>query len=772
MRKSAKRSVVLFIAFSIFILVLISALFPSQAFQETTFSPGTMGDVFDPLENGTELTQCFYSTSPITRLSFRTATYTQELTEGEIEVCVWDSAKERILLNHTIQAQTVQDNAFVFVDVSLEPGTYYLSLCFSAFEDGKPVTVYSVENNTDMVGECTFNGEPYWQQMFLCLTTDQKTIQIPRLAFVLLALSILAVAVLRDGCMLRIMLLSGLLCASAAGITAHLAPDSGNCRWYVMPLCGTFLFGGLVFYVQKEIGILQALCRAHTWLRNRRRTLLKTLAVAAGALAVGAGIEWIASCFVGGGVLPARWMFIASVLFVLGYHILFWKQIRKDLPRSFLVVALAAGLVMCVFQPMETGVSWDDQIHYQRTVFLAAGSPAVVSQTDVALADLEIPFSFSMQDVRQTRSTMENGLAAGMLRHQRSAWNILMIGYLPFVIGRWIGQILSLPFWCVSILSRATNLVFYVLVLCLAMRRLKSGRLTVYVLGMLPTGLFLAATYSYDAWVNCLTILGFSYFIGAMQRKDEPLTAREKWIMLSALVIGCIPKAIYTLMIPLLLLMPQDKFSTKQEHRRYLRVVLIATAIGIMIYAVPFLMRGAFTSSTDSRGGAGVNAVGQVKYILLHPVQYAGTLLKFLWSYLSPENSYEYISKFAYLGGKDMHTLTFAVMIAASLTDRGPCDLGYRNRQVMLGSAAWLFVTICAVASALYVTFTPVGLDTVNGCQPRYLIPLLFPALLLVGNIQVNPCPEQKLTKYLISALSAYIAFSCIWETIISRYTV
>lgn len=35
----------------------------------------------------------------------------------------------------------------------------------------------------------------------------------------------------------------------------------------------------------------------------------------------------------------------------------------------------------------------------------------------------------------------------------------------------------------------------------------------------------------------------------------------------------------------------------------------------------------------------------------------------------------------------------------------------------------------------MYLSFTPVGLKTINGAQPRYLIPLLFPALMLIGGI-------------------------------------
>lgn len=771
MRKCIGRSVGIYFAFIVFALAVISALFPVHAIQKTSFSSGAMGGVFEPMGNETELIQCFQCDYPVTGITFRLATYMEKLEKGNLDVRIWDAKKESVLWDQTIPAQIIEDNSYFTIDPELQPGTYYLSFNISGLEADKRITFYTASGATQMLGGCALNGEPIQSQMYFTVMTDQKSVQMPKLALVLIGLSMLAVAISRDWSMLSIMALGGVLCACIVGIAKYFPNGAVNCRWYVMPMCAAALFAGLAVYLQKEIGLACVLQKMRAWVGDKKKTLLKFLLLTAGCLAIGAGTEEILFALRGKGFFAVRWIFFASVLFTVGCHILFWKQIKRDFTRSFLVVAMTAGLVMCVSMPMETGVSWDDQIHFQRSVFLAEGNPAVLSRTETMLSDLEFPTSFSMEDIRQNRIVMEEGETTGTQMHKNNAWSIQMIGYLPYVIGRWIGEALSLPFWCTLVFSRMVNVVCYVLVLYAAMRRLKSGQVVVYVLGMLPTGLFLAATYSYDAWVNCLTILGFSYFVGAMQRMDEPLTVREILIMLSALVIGCIPKAVYTVMIPVLLLMPKEKFREQEERRRYVRFVLTATAVGILVYAVPFLMRGAFASSTDARGGADVDAVGQVKYILLHPLQYAYTLLRFLWGYLSPEQSYDYVNSFSYLDGVDMHTVTFTVMIAAALTDRGPSDLYYRNHRIMLGSALWIFITLCAVASALYITFTPVGHGTVNGCQPRYLIPVLFPLLMLAGNIQIGCRQEQKLTKYLLSGSSAYITFSCIWETVIQRYT-
>ena len=42
-------------------------------------------------------------------------------------------------------------------------------------------------------------------------------------------------------------------------------------------------------------------------------------------------------------------------------------------------------------------------------------------------------------------------------------------------------------------------------------------------------------------------------------------------------------------------------------------------------------------------------------------------------------------------------------------------------------------VCVVLVATALYISFTAVGADYIAGCQPRYLLPLLFPMAYFIG---------------------------------------
>ena len=59
-------------------------------------------------------------------------------------------------------------------------------------------------------------------------------------------------------------------------------------------------------------------------------------------------------------------------------------------------------------------------------------------------------------------------------------------------------------------------------------------------------------------------------------------------------------------------------------------------------------------------------------------------------------------------------------------------------RKTKLALACIVMCVIGLVWTALYLDFTPVGLNVINGVQPRYYIPLMFPVILLIENGRVR----------------------------------
>jgi len=106
-------------------------------------------------------------------------------------------------------------------------------------------------------------------------------------------------------------------------------------------------------------------------------------------------------------------------------------------------------------------------------------------------------------------------------------------------------------------------------------------------------------------------------------------------------------------------------------------------------------------------------------------------MVRFLSTYLYVGNAAEFTTNFAYFGeGFFARQLPIVILILTAVLDRN----GIRNKNIwiVLVTVISFLATVFLVATALYISFTPVGHDTVLGCQYRYLIPLLFPLLYMI----------------------------------------
>ena len=88
-----------------------------------------------------------------------------------------------------------------------------------------------------------------------------------------------------------------------------------------------------------------------------------------------------------------------------------------------------------------------------------------------------------------------------------------------------------------------------------------------------------------------------------------------------------------------------------------------------------------------------------------------------------------------------------------------------------------LFISTCIIAFCLYITFTDVGLNFVNGIQHRYFLPFIFPVLMFAGSgylaqiLKIDKEWKQRLYNGSAFLVSLIILFNVIYTTCISRFT-
>jgi uncharacterized membrane protein len=238
--------------------------------------------------------------------------------------------------------------------------------------------------------------------------------------------------------------------------------------------------------------------------------------------------------------------------------------------------------------------------------------------------------------------------------------------------------------------------------------------------------------------------------------------------MIGAFIIGLGPKAIYFPLLFLLFLLPRTKFTSSKEYRLFLRTSTLSILFVLCSFLLPFLTET--SSFTDIRGGKQVNASEQVHFIIAHPITYTKTLLSFLSDYLNPLHAGGFMTNWAYLGIIPGFLPLLFLLFFVTLTDRNEHDDRTTTTQVKFWTIGIFFVTVSLVATSLYVSYTPVGLTIINGVQPRYLIPLLFPLLFVLCKNHFSVIPHRNLYNTCIFGLLAAILLNGIWDRIISLY--
>lgn len=466
-----------------------------------------------------------------------------------------------------------------------------------------------------------------------------------------------------------------------------------------------------------------------------------------------------------------RWSFIFAILLLSYFFLLMKNSIGKKPEIIFLAISLIIGTLFSFVLPINTFVSWDDETHFQRVIETSYIDDDVnLTNAENQMIRRSMPITFSLDEVKQQHNLLnyqyDYELSNSFEKSFSSSYQYIC--YLPSSIALFISRMFKINFTIRFILGRWTNVLVYTIVNYFAIKKLKSGKMILSVIALFPTNIFLSSVYSYDTWVTSFVILGMSYLLSELQQPNKKVTLHECIIMIGSFVIGLGPKAIYFPMLLLLLLIREDKFKDTKSYRNYKVTILIALFLVIGSFMLPFFIKGSGIS--DLRGGNDVNATAQVKYIIQNPLDYTKILLKFLKGYLSLEQSNGFMTFFAYLGYSKYHMLLLILLSVVIFTDKNEYDLCISYKNVKLPIFLLLFITVSLVATSMYIIFTPVSLNTINGCQPRYIIPLLFPFLSIIGGNRIFNNSNKTYYNLIIFTICIYILFSGIWYNCISYY--
>lgn len=473
--------------------------------------------------------------------------------------------------------------------------------------------------------------------------------------------------------------------------------------------------------------LCEKICTIPAYYKNNKRSIFADLLQITFIIFFSGIISYIISSMTN---FSFNYILFSGVMCVLLVLYVTWKfknNLYNKLHCIFFACAMICGCFYIFCMPAEVVMGWDEHIHFDNAITIVNNIGGYSSSADSIVMNrvYEKDSDFYSADARKNNEDLYNSKYESheVGEFKNIKFGATTIAYVPYAVGVIIGRGLLMPYTSAFRFGKLINLLFYCTIVSFAISKTKNNKIIFAGLGILPTVLFMASSFSYDAWVLCFTLLGYSLYLNCIEEKN--LTKSRMLQILICFGLGILIKAVYfPIMIPLLFA-PNSIFEKSSDKKIFRIGIIITMLILLLSFALPMLINSG--SQTDARGGTDVNSAEQVKFILSNPLKYAEIYFRYLATfYLIPSHSYGFIQAYAYLGNGITNVIPLILLIGLILFTKSDC-----NHSILNTALSWIssFISLTLVVTALYVSFTPVGLDTVNGCQFRYMIPLLYPIL-------------------------------------------
>ena len=434
---------------------------------------------------------------------------------------------------------------------------------------------------------------------------------------------------------------------------------------------------------------------------------------------------------------PIRVMLILLVMMLIGIiGFTLFKKGNIRLEVIFLILVLSFGFANTIMIPVLYG--WDDAEHFVKSYNLASGN--IIMREGEAI-EYPIGMGDFLQKKYQTanpnyrtyeefEAETDSLLALNYSNsepafYQSMALNYTIVPYLFSALGILIAKILHFPFIVSYYFGRFFNLLIYALTVFYAIKIIPIGKKLLFVCALLATVMFQATSFSADVVLNGFSFLAFAIVIKWL------IDAKKLSIFDLLIISGCFimitaSKVTYAPIFLMVLLFKKNNFSSK---KREWIVKLSVLALGGLTFVGVFLYGQRL--GLNQWAIPGISAKEQFLFIIFNPLKYIEVLFQ---TFISQRDvllggSTVYL---AYMGnlGRNTQIISWLMLLFVALFDVSDKSslLVMKDRGIILFMC---LITLVLTMTALYVTFTPVGNDTVMGFQGRYVIPLIFPVLFL-----------------------------------------
>lgn len=416
--------------------------------------------------------------------------------------------------------------------------------------------------------------------------------------------------------------------------------------------------------------------------------------------------------------LESRKIFIAlAIIIFLSISILIIVNIKEAIIMEvMLLIAMTAYMWLC---PL--GMAPDERNHFFRTYEVSYVS--LISKT---VGETNRGGDYLPQNIREYENK-DIVLDKNNLTEQPFENTALYspVSYLPQVLGMKVAGLFSSKVSTLFYGAKMGNAIFAFLLCSFALWMMPFGKRILFLLMTFPLSLQEMVSISPDGFTMALSFFLFAY-IFKLKYNSEKINNRDVIILALVSITIALCKIVYVVLIGLLFLLPSNKFeSKKKEYLTKIGIIVVAFGLNLVWLKI--------ASKFLTEFNPGVDSPAQVKFILTHLGTYYGIVVRTVvndllgWVSTMVGSSMGALS----IGITGTAWLTAIVLLIYETCNVDDCDFWGTSKDLIL-LAFIFFIGVALILTSLYVQWTPLKKEVIEGLQGRYFIPILAPLLFFV----------------------------------------
>lgn len=430
---------------------------------------------------------------------------------------------------------------------------------------------------------------------------------------------------------------------------------------------------------------------------------------------------------------------ISMVLIVIFLLIRHYKYFTNNIHTSYFLIALLFGIsAVLLIPPLH---AFDEYAHFIKAyddnifAFINYKSPKDIQEF------ISFIYDNSWFEVSNRVDMLSN--VALDFENVYAAEQYLPFTYFPYSIGLAVASFFTTNLYSIYIAGKISGIVIYSLLGAYLIKYAKFFKKSMFILLLLPNVFISAISYSLDY----LVVLSVLFLFSAM------LNVREKQqIEMKDYVIICLSVAfIVFIKLPYFLITPIIFIVFKQIEKKQLKNLIIAYSISLIaslaITVLYVSTKGAAQFDTVLEG---ISVSDQIKFVISNPLVFIKASVPNFYlimnSYFANLFQINFVSgiinfRVGYIALKYIWFI-IPIFIITIFSEAQNIKLKLSERFALV---SFVIIASLGVMGTLYLTYTPVGSNVVNGYQLRYFTPFIIMFMAAILPMNKNQSGEENI---------------------------